>query len=190
MQKLANIDAGPPCQPVFAAEPGTEKGNDRWFVVHTKAHAERKAATHLEQQGFGIFFPRLRKLVRHARQERQVLTAMFPGYIFVSLDLGRDRWRSINGTAGVIRVITNGDFPAAVPAGVVETIRSKLGHGDELDYRPELKPGQQVRIFRGPLAEFVGTLETLEPTGRVRVLLAMLGRSVSVVAERDIVEPV
>jgi transcription antitermination factor NusG len=49
-----------------------------------------------------------------------------------------------------------------------------------IDWTPTFKIGQAVRIAEGPFAELLGTLEHLDAGGRVRVLLDLLGRSVSV----------
>jgi transcription antitermination factor NusG len=38
-----------------------------------------------------------------------------------------------------------------------------------------------VRLTQGPFAEYMGTLDRLDESGRVRVLLDMLGRQVPVV---------
>ena len=62
---------------------------ERWYVVHTQPHAEKRAICHLERQGFFIFCPRMHKTVRHARKTTRVLAPMFPNYLFVRLDVSR-----------------------------------------------------------------------------------------------------
>ena len=47
--------------------------------------------------------------MRHARKILNVRAPLFPGYLFVSLDLTRDRWRSINSTYGVLGLIMGGE---------------------------------------------------------------------------------
>ena len=49
-----------------------------------------------------------------------------------------------------------------------------------MEWTPMFKIGQAVRIADGPFADLVGKLEQLDVAGRVRVLLDLLGRSVSV----------
>src|SRR5271163_3401837 len=77
------------------------RDGERWFVAQTLRHREQLARLHLGAQGFRSFLPRFHKTVRHARSLREVIAPVFPGYVFVVLDLERDRWRSINGTFGV-----------------------------------------------------------------------------------------
>jgi transcriptional antiterminator RfaH len=76
-----------------------------------------RAQTQLVAQGFHTFLPRFRKTVRHARKLMTVNASFFNRYLFVALDLGRDQWRSVNGTFGVTSIITDGAFPIPVPQG-------------------------------------------------------------------------
>ena len=73
-------------------------GQDPWYVAQTLHHREKLAELQLKPE-VPDFFPRFRKTVRHARQLRNVIAPVFPGYIFVSFNSERDRWRSINGNS-------------------------------------------------------------------------------------------
>jgi transcriptional antiterminator RfaH len=152
----------------------------RWYVAHTQPRAESRAIIHLERQGYSVFCPRYRKTVRHARKARSVLAPLFPNYLFLRLDASRDLWRAVNGTRGIVRLISQGETPQPLPHGVIEDLLAKTNAGGVMDWTPNFKIGQAVRIADGPFAELVGKLEYLDATGRVRVLLNLLGRSVSV----------
>ena len=81
-------------------------GNERWFLAHTQPKSERKAELHLGAQGFRTYLPQIQKTIRHARQLRTVQAPLFPRYLFVILDLERDRWLSVRSTVGVSRLFT------------------------------------------------------------------------------------
>ncbi len=85
-----------------AQTPGGLGANERWFVVNSKPKREMQAFMHLANQGFRLFMPKRRKTVRHARKTTVVLAPVFPSYIFVALDVTQPRWRSVNGTFGVL----------------------------------------------------------------------------------------
>src|SRR4029078_520769 len=93
--------------------------DERWYVVHTQAQRELYASKQLVNQGFRVFVPRYWKNRRHARKGEAVLAALFPRYIFVRLDRTKDRWRSINGTFGVDRLLTHDVETHALPRGAV-----------------------------------------------------------------------
>jgi len=153
---------------------------ERWYVVQTQPRAENKAIIHLQRQGYKFFCPRYRKTVRHARKKTSVLAPLFPNYLFLLLDVSRDQWRPVNSTRGVARLMMQRETPQPVPHGVVEALQTRAGADGVVDWAPTFKIGQAVRIADGPFAEIVGILEHLDAVGRVRVLLDLLGRSVSV----------
>ena len=158
-------------------------GGPRWFAVHSLPHREAGAQRQLENQGFHTFLPRCLKARRHARKLENVLAPIFPRYLFVVLDLDRDRWRSVNGTFGVARlVMMAGNRPQPVPRGVVEGLIAWVdGRGVlRFDRAGRLTVGQKVRILAGPFAERIGLLQRLDGNGRVRLLLDIMGGRIGV----------
>jgi transcriptional antiterminator RfaH len=161
---------------------GADTSGCRWFAVNVRPRAERIAVANLERQGFRHFLPQQHKTIRHARQFRSVLAPLFPGYLFVALDLGRERWRAINGTFGVVALVRTGDQPQPVPTGIVEALM-ELSQGDSIvRFERQLEVGQRIKMIAGPFAEQLGTLERLNDQGRVRVLLEMMGTVIPVSA--------
>jgi transcription elongation factor/antiterminator RfaH len=165
------------------------EGDERWFLVHTLPKGERRAELHLEAQGFRTHLSQIQKTVRHARQLRTVWAPLFPRYIFIILDLGRDRWLSVRSTVGVSSLFTCNDRPVPVPAGVVEALIERTDEANLTLFAAGLTKGQTVRILSGPFADFVGTLERLDESGRVRVLLDMMGTAVLVALHRSALSP-
>jgi transcriptional antiterminator RfaH len=160
----------------------------RWYVVHTRPNSERKAELNLGAQGFKTFLPQIERTIRHARRLTTVRRPLFPRYLFVRLDIGRDRWLSVNGTVGVSRLITQEGQPVAVPFGIVESL---LAHSDagltRLDH--SLAEGQRVRILSGPLANFTATVVRLDARRRIDVLLEIMGAAVPVSVDRRALAP-
>jgi len=161
------------------------EGSRRWYVVQTLPHREAGAAGQLAAQGFSPFLPQMFKTVRHARKMRTVKAPLFPSYLFVSLDLGVDRWRSVNGTFGVARLVMAHERPAPVPAGVVETIMEAVDAKGVVRLDGGLDVGQRVEVVSGPFARTMGVLARLDDGGRVRVLLDIMGGQVPMALKRD-----
>jgi transcription elongation factor/antiterminator RfaH len=163
--------------------------NEKWFLVHTQPKSEHRAELHLGAQGFRTHLPQIDKTIRHARQFRTVRAPLFPRYIFIILDLGRDRWLSVRSTVGVSALFSCDGRPIPVPEGIVEAL---LDHTDEANltlFQTGLRTGQSVRILTGQFANLVGTLERLDAAGRVRVLLEMMGTAVPVTLRRSALSP-
>jgi transcriptional antiterminator RfaH len=129
------------------------------------------------------------RTVRHARNLRTVLASLFPGYIFVILDLSRHRWRSVNSTFGVASLIMCAERPLPVPPGVVETLIAASEGSQIVRFDRDLEIGQKVRIISGPFAEAVCRLVHLDEKERVRVLLEIMGGQVAVQLDRWRIAP-
>ena len=120
---------------------------------------------------------------------RRVSAPFFPRYLFVVLDLGRDRWRSVNGTFGVAGLVMGDEFPAPVQHGVVEGLLACCGADGHLQLADRLAVGERVRVLSGPFADMVGKLARLDGGGRVQVLLRLLGGEVAVLLARAALMP-
>jgi transcription antitermination factor NusG len=162
---------------------------ERWFVAQVRPQQENRAQFNLHRLGFRSFVPRLRRIVRHARRLRDTLQPFFPGYIFVIIDLSKDRWRSVNGTFGVASLIMGADQPSALPPGVVEALVASCESCGAVRIDDSLVIGQKVRILSGPFAETLCHLAHLDDRGRVRVLLEIMGMEVAAQLDRSAIAP-
>lgn len=154
----------------------------RWYAAYTQPQTEARAAQQLRNQEFSVFVPLCRRLRRHARRTEAVLRPLFPRYLFVAVDPDRQRWRSINGTRGIVHLVCQGDRPAAVPTGVVEALQARADSvgAVPLDALAAFERGRPLLVTAGPFAGHTGRYESLTPDQRVVLLLSLLGRSIEV----------
>ena len=157
----------------------------RWYVVQTQPHAESKAVAHLARQGFAAYLPRYLKRRRHARKVETVAAPLFPRYLFVTVDMETQRWRSIHSTTGVSRLVCNGEEPTPVPPAVVAALQGREDAGGfvQLERRPQFAPGEHVRIVDGVFADSLGLFECMADRERVAILLDLLGRKVRILLD-------
>jgi transcriptional antiterminator RfaH len=134
----------------------------------------------------------LRAPKRRRGRWQDVVEPLFPGYLFVELDLGLDDPAPIRSTRGVSGLVRFGGHPRAMPSGVVEALIAAAGRADDGAVRREwlFAAGDPVEVIDGPLAGLHGVF--LAPSGndRVRLLLELLGREHNVVLSRHQVVPI
>jgi transcriptional antiterminator RfaH len=162
---------------------------ERWFAVNTQPFAEARAQRNLENQGFRVFVPRRRKMLRHARKMTTVEAPLFPRYLFVAFDPRRDQWRRINSTFGVSHLVMRGEAPHPVPEGVIEALIAATIAGGIVDLAAQLREGSPVRLMAGPFADQLARLEQLDDSGRAHILLEILGRQVRTTTDRHNLMP-
>ena len=161
----------------------------RWYVVQTQVNGEAKAAENLRRQGFETYLPRYLKRRRHARKVDFTAKPLFPRYMFVAIDMTTQRWRSVQSTFGVSRLVTNGDEPAVLPDGVVPALMAREDAKGfvEIDAKPAFMPGDKVRVLAGAFMDNAGLFNGMADHDRVSILLDMLGRKVRVLLDVDLV---
>jgi len=151
----------------------------RWYLIRTKPSAESTARTHLERQSFQTYLPRLVQTVRRKRRWLERISALFPGYVFLRLDEGRQCLRPVCSTQGVASVVRFGGRFAIVPDEVIGQLRAREDPASGLHRMREsapLKPGTAVAIEDGPFAGLDGVFERESGADRVVVLLMLLGQ--------------
>ncbi|MDD9990985.1 MAG: transcriptional activator RfaH [Rhodospirillales bacterium] len=148
----------------------------RWYVVHARPHQEQRAKVNLARQGYRVWLPMMQRSRRRAKRFEIGHAPLFPGYLFVELDIGREPWRAINGTFGVKRLLADGPLPQALPEDFVAALREATGDDGVSTPEPvDLKPGDAVTIAAGPFVECAAVVLRLAPRERVEVLLDVLG---------------
>ncbi|SDN59560.1 transcription antitermination protein nusG [Fictibacillus solisalsi] len=163
-----------------------------WYVVHTYSGYENKVKTNLEKrvESMGMSDKIFRVLVP-VEEETEVKngktkTAMkkvFPGYVLTEMVMTDDSWYVVRNTPGVTGFVGSagaGSKPTPLLPEEVEHILKGMGMEEpriEVDY--ELK--EAVKVKEGPFADFVGTIEEIDPTKRkLKVHVNMFGRETPV----------
>ncbi len=162
----------------------------RWYVAYTQPNAEWKAASHLRRQGFEVYLPLCRGIRRHARRKEVVRRPLFPRYIFVGLDLAADRWRAVNGTVGVSRLVCYGERPAPLPGGMVAGLRAEEDTEGLVSLASLVlfDPGVRLRVLDGAFAGQTGRYVHMTEAERVVLLFNLIGRAVEVTVPIHAVE--
>lgn len=167
----------------------TDVTRARWYVVQTQVNGEAKAAENLRRQGYEIYLPRYLKRRRHARKVDFTAKPLFPRYMFVAIDVTTQRWRPVQSTFGVARLVTNGDEPAMVPEGVIPALKAREDAKGliRMDARPVFAKGDKMRVLAGSFMDNVGLFNAMADHDRVSILLEMLGRKVRVLLDAELV---
>lgn len=152
--------------------------HQQWYVAQVQPRKEAWAVEHLQRQGFRTFFPRFYKQQVRRSQFIRTLVPVFPGYIFVAFDLDRHPWTAIRSTRGVTRLVgASVGAPQAVQSATMALLFQRCRDEIMIDQFGGLKPGDQVLINAGPLAQRIAEVHSLPSESRVALLFDMLGFS-------------
>ena len=159
-----------------------------WAAAQLQPQRDGLALHCLAAAGYQVYAPRLRE--RRTVHGRAVVRTplLFPGYLFVLIEL---QWSRARWAPGVVRLIMDGLVPAAVPDPVISALRARERGGlIELPRPPRFSPGDRIQVMRGPFARCVGLYAGMKPRDRIEVLLALLGGQQRVTLPKGDVETV
>jgi len=113
---------------------------------------------------------------------------LFPGYLYVRMDLDDDSWYVVRNTPGVTGFVGNGARPTPLSRKEVENVLGvgKEEAGVEKKVRPrlEFEVGEQVRVVTGPFADFNGAISDIDVArSKLTVLVNIFGRETPVELE-------
>ena len=147
----------------------------QWYAIRSKQCKEEVVWNHACDQGFEVFYPRLR--VNPVNPRARKIRPYFPGYLFVRADLdlvGQSVLQFMPYSNGLVCF---GGEPAIVPENLIIAIRQRVEEiakagGENLD---GLHKGDVVQINYGPFEGFQAIFDVKIPgSERVRILLQLL----------------
>lgn len=161
-----------------------------WYAVWTKSRQEKAAAARLTALGISHYLP-LQSQARQWSDRKQTVEApLFPGYLFVQLDVCTATKLEVLRTPGVAGFVCNSRGPAPIPEEDIESVRAVMFAGAECSTLPLLRAGDRVRMVRGPLAGLQGSLLRFGSKCQLVVSIDIIHRSVAVTVSETDVEPV
>jgi len=171
-----------------------------WYAVHTYVGHEDKVKENILNRAntlgisdriYQVVVPS-EETVEHASGGKQevVKRKIFPGYIFVQMDLGdnpdepNEAWEVVRYTPGVTGFV--GTATHAVPLSPEEEQRMLgtlgiIGTKEAPKIQVTFNAGDMVQVTSGPFADFTGVVSEVNPDrGTLKVLVSIFGRETPV----------
>src|SRR6202050_1743950 len=159
----------------------------RWYAVSVRPRHENVVTRHLEHQGLNYFLPVYRSVRRWKDRRKELDMALFPGYVFGSLNL-RDRLGVLR-APGVVQFVSFQGQPVALPDSEIRALESGLSAGLRPQPHPYLRQGKKVRVKSGPLVDAEGIMIRRKEGFRLVLSIDLLMRSVMLEVDEADVEP-
>jgi transcriptional antiterminator RfaH len=165
--------------------PAVFENGQAWFILHTLSRQEKALAQAMEAMDVPFFLPMKRSVKFHGRQRADVLTPLFPNYIFVRGTpyqvYSADRTKRV---ANIITVFDQDRLDAEV-----RSIHLAITHDGGLDLHPFLRRGIKVRVTSGPMEGVQGMIEDRTRDNRLILQVEVLGQATSMEIDGSLLEP-
>ena len=190
--------------PEEARDPELAKGDSpefKWYIARTLTGHEKKVVKALRESVItakqGEFFAEItvpeEEVVSNAGGKKRTLKKkFFPGYILIKMIMSENTWhlvKNVDKIAGFVGGTPSRPSPITDEEAAYMTNRS--GQGLRKAKSGSLfQEGEQVKVIEGPFASFVGTVETVNDKGKVKVNVSIFGRPTPVELDFSQVEKV
>jgi transcriptional antiterminator RfaH len=157
----------------------------KWGVINTHPHKESLAVENLRRQNFETYCPLVRKRIKHARREQDVLRPLFPTYVFVQIDVTAHRWRAISSTFGVRTLVSFGERLSFLHDNFIDSLKAREVDGEIVRPETPYAVGQKIKVSGGAFDGLVATIVEMSEKDRLIVLMDLLSRPVRVKIETN-----
>jgi transcription antitermination factor NusG len=164
---------------------GTSVG--RWYALYVRSHHERVVEAALKGKGYLAFAPFYRTKRKRVDRTVEIEVPLFPGYVFCRFDVSRRL--SVVVTPGIVEVVP-GNRPEAIDDAEISSVQTLALSGLPVQPWPFLTSGQRIRLNAGPLVGAEGIFLRIKDSYHLLVSVNLLQRAVSVVVEKEAVEPI
>jgi len=165
-----------------------ELTSDMWYALQVRARWEQTTATALSGKGYEILLPVHKAQRRWTGRKRNLVTPLFPGYVFCRFDASNRL--PVLVTPGVISIVRRGQVPAPVEASEISALQILMSSGACVEPWPYLEVGQRIRIESTALNGVEGILVGFKGERRIVVSVSLLRRSIALEIDKALVHPV
>ncbi|ULH16750.1 transcription termination/antitermination protein NusG [Deinococcus sp. KNUC1210] len=177
-----------------------------WYAVHTYVGQEKMVEKNLKERAskMGMWYTKIYQVLQPSEtateiqdggKKVQIERLLFPGYVFVQMDIEDDdapgelgeSWEAVRGTPGVTGFVGSATRPVPLSPDEVDRLLRSVG---VMQITPEVptvrvkvnfKEGDLVRVTAGPFADFSGVVSEVNvPQSKVKVLVSIFGRETPV----------
>jgi transcriptional antiterminator NusG len=163
----------------------------RWYVVHTYSGYENTVKEDLEktvenrnlqEQILEVKYPTEEVIEVKDGKRKVYQRKVYPGYVMVKMFRNDTTWYVVRNTRGVTGFVGPGSKP--IPLADEEVTAMGV---ERIPIELDIELGENVRVVSGPLENFIGVVEALDPERqKVKLVVSMFGRNTPV--ELDYVE--
>ena len=173
----------------------------KWFVVRTSTGQENKVAkalrekiinTKLTEYFAEVMVPEETVVSNINGKKRKIKKKFFPGYVLIKMIMNEKSWHMIKNTdkiTGFVGGTKDKPQPLSDEEAAYMTNQAQEGFKQPRT-AINFSEGETVKVIEGPFASFVGTVETVNEKGKVKVNVSIFGRPTPVELDISQVEKI
>jgi transcriptional antiterminator NusG len=200
----ANASTAEATEEVAENDTGLAKGDSpefKWFIANVLSNYEGRVTKTLKERILNhdmveyfaeIVVPEETVTTSVNGKRRNIKKKFFPGYMMIKMIMNEKTWHLVKNTDKVTGFV-GGTLDKPQPISDQEAA-TMLGQSQDGAKKPRsgtsYSSGDSVKVIEGPFASFVGTVESVNAKGKLKVNVSIFGRPTPVELEDTQVEKV
>lgn len=181
---------------------GLAKGDGpdfKWYVAHALSGYENRVIKTLKERILNhnmkelfadIIVPEETVVSNVGGKKRNIKKKFFPGYVLIKMIMNEDTWHLVKDTDKITGFVGG---VKGHPQPITDEEASFMLGQVQGDYKKprsavSYSSGDSVKVVEGPFASFVGTVEAVNPNGKLKVNVSIFGRPTPVELDETQVE--
>jgi transcriptional antiterminator NusG len=160
----------------------------QWFAIHTYSGFENKVRQQLEERLLLLkeFKEKIARVLVPAEniieikggKKKTAQRNLMPGYVLIEMEPEEDLFNTIRQMTGVSGFVGSANKPTPLTQHEIENVLDLVAD-KKTKPKPEVRyrKGEQVKVIEGPFANFIGTVDEIDPDkSRLKVMVSIFGR--------------
>ena len=151
----------------------------QWYAVYVRSRHEKKVCQLFEKMGIESSLPLIKITRKWSDRKKKVEIPLFRGYVFVKIDVGRDKLNILQ-TNGVVKFIGIKKKPSRIPDEEIRWIHMMVEESDTVKNEKEIPVGQKIRVSAGPFKGVEGIVARTGNQSRLVIVIESIMHAVSI----------
>jgi len=155
----------------------------KWYITNVVSGQENKVCDEInriaaDREDIGKAFVPVRKVVKIKKGKKVEDTQrLFPGYVFVSMDLDSDSYTDVRSVPKVLGFLGCKKKPESVSEEKINSILKKIENNEFDQQNKTFEIGDVVRVTEGSFESFTGTVEGRDNDKNIlKISISIFGR--------------
>lgn len=159
----------------------------KWYVAHVLSGYENRVLKTLKERILNhnmseffsdIIVPEETVVTNVNGKKRNIKKKFFPGYVMIKMVMNESTWHIVKDTDKITGFV-GGDKSRPLPITDEEAafmLGQSVDGAKKVRSSSSYSAGDAVKVIEGPFASFVGTVEAVNPNGKLKVNVSIFGR--------------
>jgi len=163
--------------------------DNTWYAIYVCSRHEKTVYQSLIEKDVECSLPLIKKFRRWSDRKKRIEVPLFRGYVFVRINLGKDKFTVLE-TDSVVKYIGIRGVPSPIRDEQMYWLNTMANQFDTVQHETEIPIGEKVKVVTGPCKGMEGVVVTRKNQERLVVMIEAIMQAVSIEIHPEYLERV